>query len=185
MVKRIHTAVGMQNAGAVLYREFSRRNEVSDRDKAIRSSLFIPLAVIFAFGVEVGLKSLIEAQGGRPQNHHDLLRLYRKILPETRNLIERIVTTRVPELSSVETLLKVHRKSFETWRYLEDVSGPLVVPLETMAVTLEAILLAHDAKYGSEVAENREDSQPSEEMDEFVTEYLGQVFGSGPSASAL
>ena len=177
MVKRIHTAVGMQNAGATLYREFSRRNEGSDRDRAIKSSLFIPLAVTFAFGVEVGLKSLIEAQGDRPQPHHDLLKLYRKVLPETRDLIETIVAARVPELSNLEALLKAHRKSFETWRYLEDASGPLAVPLETMAVTLEAILFTHDAIYGSEVPESREDSQPSEEMDNYVTEYLGKVFG--------
>ena len=82
MVKRIHTAVGMMNAGGVLYREFSKRNEGSDRDKPIRSSLFIPIAVIFAFGVEIGLKAIIEAQGDRPQPHHDLLKLYRKVFPE-------------------------------------------------------------------------------------------------------
>ena len=63
---------------------------------------------------------------------------------------------------------------------MEDISGPLVIPLETMAVTLEAILQVHDAKYGGGVAESREYSESSKEMDNYVTEYLGEVFGSRP-----
>ena len=182
-MKRIHTAVGMLNAGVTLYQEFARRSEGSEKEKAISSSLFIPTVVTLAFGVEVGLKAVIEAQGDAPPHHHDLLKLYRKILPETQDFIDRFVSDRVPELSDVQTLLGAHRKSFETWRYLEDSSGPLVIPLETMAMTLEAIVLAHNTKYGIEVAEDRQDPQAvgdsAEELQDFVFEYIGKVFGSG------
>ena len=182
-MKRIHTAVGMLNAGVTLYQEFARRSEGSEKEKAIRASLFIPTAVTFAFGVEVALKAIIEAQGDAPPHHHDLLKLYRKILRETQDFIERFVSDKIPELSDVQTLLEAHRKSFETWRYLEDTRGPLVIPLETMGVILEAIVFAHNTKYGIEVAENRQNSQavgePSEELNNFAAEYIGRVFGSG------
>ena len=181
-MRRIYTAVGMLNAGVFLYEQFNGHIGAPKEEKGIRSSLFIPTAVTFAFGIEVGLKAIIEAQGDAPPYHHDLLKLYRKILPDTQDSIERFASERVPELTDVQTLLKEHRKSFETWRYLEDTTGILAIPLTAMGVILEAIVFAHKAKYGINVAENGQNAQavagPSEEVDNFAFEYARRVFGS-------
>ena len=89
---------------------------------------------------------------------------------------------RVPELTDVQTLLKEHRKSFETWRYLEDSTGILAVPLPMMGIILEAVVSVHNTKYGVNVAENGPNAQaataPSEELNNFVSEYSHRVFGS-------
>lgn len=182
-MKRIQTAVSMLNAGVVLYEEFAKRNEGSEGEKERRVSLFIPMAVTFAFGVEVGLKAIIEAQRDVPPHHHDLLKLYRKIQPGAQDRINRVVSVKVPELTDVQILLKEHRKSFETWRYLEDSRGLLMIPLEPMAAILEAIVLVHNTKYGIQVTRHRKNSQvgrdPSEEVQAFASEYARRVFGSG------
>ena len=62
----IQTAVGMFNAGEVL-REYSLRYNIGTPDeKARRNSTVIPMVMAYIFGIEVGVKALIETPETRP-----------------------------------------------------------------------------------------------------------------------
>ena len=62
----IETAVGMFNAGEVLLEHFCQYDVGTADEKARRRSSIIPMMVVYIFGVEVGIKALIEKQGLTP-----------------------------------------------------------------------------------------------------------------------
>ena len=59
----IETAVGMYNAGELLYGYFKNTQERGD-DKERGISVFIPMVIVYIFGIEMGIKALIQKQGG-------------------------------------------------------------------------------------------------------------------------
>ena len=101
----IETAVGMFNAGEVL-REYFRHYDVGTADeKARRRSSIIPMMVVYIFGIEVGIKALIEKQGLKPPRIHDLRELYGKLPASIRCKIEDRTRTFAVGSSTVENLL--------------------------------------------------------------------------------
>jgi hypothetical protein len=146
----IETAVGMFNAGEVLL-EYFRQYDVGTADeKARRRSSIIPMMVVYIFGIEVGLKALIEKQGLKPPRIHDLRKLYGKLPASIRCKIEDRTRTFAVGSSTVENLLSYHRNSFEEWRYVGDFDGAKVVQPATIAATLRAIIEVHTELYGAE-----------------------------------
>ena len=103
------------------------------------------------FAVELGLKALRERQGMDPMYTHDLWKLY-KTLPEepTRRSLgvtysglfapegDRITVRKV---STLEGYVRIHRESFERWRYLElrdnDMSYPRAHQIAVAALLRE------------------------------------------------
>lgn len=70
----IKTAVGMFNAGEVLREYFSHLDVGTEDEKARKRSTIIPMVVTYMFGIEVGLKALIQGQGQKPPRIRDLKR---------------------------------------------------------------------------------------------------------------
>ena len=176
----IETAVGMFNAGEVL-REYFRHYDVGTEDeKARRRSALIPMMVVYIFGIEVGIKALIERQGLKPPHIHDLRELYGKLPASIRCKIEDRMRTFAVGSSTVENLLSYHRNSFEEWRYIGDFHGAKVVQPDTIAATLRAIIEVHTTVYGAEASKTAMkttggvDVPPS--IQDAASEYMKDVF---------
>ena len=147
-MEHIHTAVGMLNGGEVLHTYFTGEARVStEPEKERRRSVVLPMAVVFFFGIEVGIKALIEKQGLTPPHTHDLASLYALLDSSTRARIEAKLN---PHGVEVETLLAHHRSSFEQWRYIvESGKDALAINPAAIAATLRAIIEAHTDRYGA------------------------------------
>ena len=161
-MNHIKTAVGMFNAGEVLY-EYFRHYDVGTADeKARRASALIPMMVVYVFGIEVGIKALIEKQGEKPPHTHDLRELYGKLTPVIRSRLKDKSEAYGIGSSRIEDLLSYHRNSFEEWRYMGDSDGPLVVEPAAISATLRAIIVVHTEEYGSQIANTS--AKPRAEM---------------------
>ena len=176
----IETAVGMFNGGEVL-REYFRHHDVGTADeKARRRSALIPMMVVYIFGIEVGIKALIEKQGRKPPHTHDLTELYSKVTTFIQSRMKDKVETYGGGSSRAEDLLSYHRNSFEEWRYMGDFGGALVVEPAAIAATLRAIIEVHTEEYGSETGNTTVESRggvgvpPS--IQEAASEYMKNVF---------
>ena len=149
-MEHIHTAVGMFNAAEVLHEYFRHYDIGTEDEKARRRSTLIPMVVLYIFGIEVGIKALIEKQGEKPAWIHDLRDLYDKLPKGIQAKIDNRVTESGVKLSTVVDLLTIHRKSFDQWRYVRDSNvGGLAVDPGALAATLRAIIDVHTAEYGT------------------------------------
>ena len=151
----IHIAVSMFNAAEVLWREFDNPSPSSQDEKERRTSLAIPMVISTAFGIEVGLKSLIKLQGKTPKKDHDLVRLFNKLPLDIQQDIDIRVKAAFPEIADVRFLLSEHRNHFEQWRYLGESQGPHIAHPGPMIATLRAIINIHSQHYGERIQPNQ------------------------------
>ena len=182
----IETAVGMFNAAEVLGEYFLHNDSGTEDEKARRRSTIIPIVVWYIFGIEVGMKALIEKQGKRPGKNHDLKELYDKVSCTIRQKISEKVAATDVNLSSVEDLLTKHRHSFQEWRYTGEFGGILVVAPGALAATLKAIVEVHTEEYGIEMRQTTPDSKgggipPS--IQDAASEYANEVFQTDVSST--
>ena len=147
----IKTAVGMFNAGEVLNEYFSNLDAGTEDEKARRISTFIPMVVTYVFGIEVGLKALIECQGQKPPHTHDLEILYSNIAATVRRRIEdKLVAYTGESQVRLTGLLYYHRNSLQEWRYMGDFQGGRLAHPSMLGATLRAIIDVHNEVYGAE-----------------------------------
>ena len=143
------TAIGMFNAGDVLYEYFQHHDIGTVDEKARKRSTLIPLVVLYFFGIEVGMKALIEKQEQKPHCTHDLQGLYKNLTDVIRTRIDERLASRSTSLPKAEKLLAHHRDSFKNWRYMGDSGGIQTVDPIAVAETLRAIIEVHTEAYGS------------------------------------
>ena len=109
------------------------------------------MVVTYMFGIEVGLKALIQGQGQKPPRIHDLEKLYGKVASTVRKRIEDKLVTYTGELRvSLAGLLSHHRNSLQEWRYLGDFQGGKTIHPSLIGTTLRAIIEVHTEIYGVE-----------------------------------
>ena len=85
--KSMCTAVSMYHAKDVLTKETETMDKGTEEEKARRRSLILPTVITQVFGIEAALKALIWRQGKTPPKSHDLLKLYKMLVPETQRRI--------------------------------------------------------------------------------------------------
>ena len=174
-MRHIETAVSMYNAVEVLYPYFQQHCTGTSEERIRRRSIIIPIVVSCIFGIEVGIKALIEKQGEEAPHSHDLLDLYRRLQNPIRENIEKNAEIVASNQFAVEALLTAHRNSFEEWRYMGDFSKSLVVDLTATAVTLRAIIDVHSEVYGTGptagAQDQREGSTPPQSIQDAASEY--------------
>ena len=181
----IKTAVGMFNAGEVLRGYFEHKDVGTEDEKGRRISTFIPMVVTYMFGIEVGLKALIQGQGQKPPRIHDLEKLYGKVASTVRKRIEDKLVTYTGELRvTLAGLLAHHRNSLQEWRYLGDFQGSKIVHPSLIGATLRAIIEVHTEVYGLET-DVTEDASPDTadvppSIQKATTEYMKEVYSSPP-----
>ena len=147
----IKTAVGMFNAGEVLREYFGHFDVGTEDEKARKRSTIIPMVVTYMFGIEVGLKALIEGQGQKPPHTHDLKNLYGNLAAIVRKRIaDKLVANTGESRIALEGLLSHHRNSLQEWRYMGDFQGAKVVHPSLTGATLRAIIEVHTGLYGVE-----------------------------------
>ena len=115
----IHMAVGMLMAGDALHHRVQDPWTVPD----MKTGLIVPQSLIYVFGIEVGIKAILQGLGISFKKTHDLPKLWDDYLPEH---MQDAVNKRVADLCaaypnlnkpSVRGLLQWHRDSFVNWRY--------------------------------------------------------------------
>ena len=156
---RIKTAVSMFNAGAVLCEEFDKLNKGTEDIKARRRSLIIPIVIVYIFGIEMALKAMIKREGEDPGKIHDLLKLYKKLLPKTQKNINEKVSKIGINASDVQNVMEEYQNSLQEWRYMEDFDDSPLVDLRALQVTLCTIINIHTDRYGAEMKEEKQVSQ--------------------------
>ncbi len=150
-MNHIKTAVGMFNGGEVLREYFGHLNVGTEDEKARRRSTIIPMVVTYMFGIEVGLKALIEGQGQKPPHIHDLKNLYRNVAATVRKRIEdKLVAYTRESKVALAGLLTHHRNSLQEWRYMGDFQGGKIVHPSMIGATLREIIEVHTEVYGVE-----------------------------------
>ena len=179
----IKTAVGMFNAGEVLREYFSHLDIGTEDEKARRRSTIIPMVVTYMFGIEVGLKALIEGQGQKPSHIHDLKILYCNVAETVRKSIEDKLVAYTGE-SRVELagLLSHHRNSLQEWRYMGDFQGGKIVHPSMIGAALRAIIEVHTEVYGAETNVTEDTSTDTTDVplsiQKATSEYMQDVFKS-------
>lgn len=181
----IKTAVGMFNAGELLREYFERKDVGTEDEKGRRISTFIPMVVTYIFGIEVGLKALIQGQGQKPPHIHDLKKLYNRVSSTVRKRIEDKLATYTGELRvNLAGLLTRHRNSLQEWRYLGDFQGSQIVHPSLIGATLRAIIEVHTEVYGVETDLTDDASTDTAEVPISIqmatAEYMKEVYSSPP-----
>ena len=181
----IETAVSMFNAGSVVHEYFRHHTIGTEEEKARRRSTIIPTVVLYIFGLEVGMKALIEKQGESPPKTHDLERLYGQLDVSVQSKITTKMLGSGANVSSLESLLGYHRNSLEEWRYMGDLKNSLIVDLDALAASLKAAIEVHSEEYGSESK-----ARPSEggqscgvptSIQKAASRYIKDVFTTDPT----
>ena len=152
----IKTAVGMFNGGEVLLQYFELHDKGSVEERARRRSTLIPLVMVYIFGIEVGLKAIIQGLNLKAERTHDILNLYEKLPTQIRRKINRKVAAAVGKDLDVKGLMKTHRKSFQEWRYMGDYRKVLGVYPSALRGILQAIITTHQEYFA---AKSKSDSQ--------------------------
>ena len=150
----IETAVGMFNAGEFLREYFQKHaaGTASASEKAGMISTLIPMTVFYIFGIEVGIKALIEKQGQKPPRIHDLKNLYGELGSSIKVRIEDKLKAQGADFPRAENLLSYHRNSFEEWRYMGESGDAKGVDPSAIAATLRSIIEVHTEAYGMETS---------------------------------
>ncbi len=142
--KSMRTAVSMYHAKDVLTKETEMMDKGTEEEKARKRSLILPAIITQVFGIEAALKALIWRQGETPPKHHDLLKLYKMLAPETQRRIREKGESRKIRVKGV---LMEHRHSFQEWRY-RDSGGFLTVHTGAIAVAFRAVIDTYQEIYG-------------------------------------
>ena len=179
----IKTAVGMFNAGEVLREYFENIDVVTEDEKSRRISTFIPMVVTYMFGIEVGLKALIEGQGQRPPHTHDLKNLYNKVAAPVRMKIEKKLVAYTGESRvTLAGLLSYHRNSLQEWRYMGDFQGNRMANPSMIGFTLRAIIEVHTEIHGVETDVTEDASTDTADVplsiQRATSEYMKEVYTS-------
>ena len=115
----IYMAVGMLMAGTALHQRVQDSWTIPD----MKTGLIVPQCLIYVFGIEVGIKAILQGLGISFKKTHDLPKLWDDYLPED---MQNAVNKRVADLctahpnlnkTSVKGILRWHRNSFVDWRY--------------------------------------------------------------------
>ena len=178
----IETAVGVFNAGEVLRKYFRQYDIATGEERERRTSALIPMVVVYIFGIEVGIKAIIEKQGKRPPREHDLLALYGELEDTIKKGIEERLEGYGNNLPTAKSLLTYHRKSFEEWRYTQDFGHALAVNPDAVAITLRSIIDVHNEAYGSgsrQVTDSGKRGLAPPSVQRAATEYIEGVIKRG------
>ena len=171
-LRHIHLAVGMKMAADELWKELNDPNTPPDRQAGIA----IPMSWLYVFGIESGIKALMQDTKGLDVVHiHQLDCLWKK-LPDTiqktvEELVAALCTIQNVKVPNVEGLLRWHRDSFVNWRYgeptkYEDEQGVsretgFVAGSTNLRIVLQAIINTHTKLCGDKEAEPAtQDSEP-------------------------
>ena len=175
----IETAVGMFNAGEVLREFFQLHATGTESEKARRRSAVIPMIVVYVLGIEVGIKALIEKQGQKPPHIHDLQTLYDNLNSSIQSRIEHKLKSLDAALPRADSLLSLHRNSFEEWRYMGNFGNAKAVNPFAVAATLRSIIDVHTESYGMETSKPVVDSGTERSVptsiQEAAAEYMKQT----------
>lgn len=164
------------NGVKVLQENFDKHSILeSEHEKSEKLSLILPMLILGFFGIEVALKALIERQGKKPRNIHDLKELYAKLSCNTKIRIKenfnkhvRFDDDRQDDFKDLEKFISNNRKGFEFWRYSwENKPGQtrLIDPGMILAV-LWVIIVTHEELYPNEVTDG--DSSEPDSVSGFI-----------------
>ncbi len=156
----IKTAVGMFNGGEVLFQYFSLHDQGTEEEKARRRSAIIPLVMVYIFGIEVGLKAIIQGLNHKTERTHNLLTLYEKLPTQIRERINCKAAAAGGNNLDVKGLLKTHKNSFQEWRYMGDHSKVLSVYPSALRAILQAIINTHEEYFAATNKENIRTANP-------------------------
>lgn len=81
----------------------------------------IPAIVCLAFSAELGLKSILIAEGKAPPRHHDLYQLFYLLSEQSQSKIRESLSSYAEKFDS---LLESMRTAFEDWRYIYEPYDP-------------------------------------------------------------
>ena len=176
---RISSAVGMLNGAEFLFEEFSKHEEYSGDQRAVRCSLIMPFAVVCMIGIELALKSLITKQGLSPGKTHDLLDLYNLIELETQQRIEEVATSLGS--GNVHGMLRAHRNGLQEWRYRENYKTSRVSP--KAKEILRAIIHVRNENHGVEGNEKAPSSTPPPSVVDAGRRYQRMLRRGGPKSA--
>ena len=174
--KSMCTAVSMYHAKDVLTKETETMDKGTEEEKARRRSLILPTVITQVFGIEAALKALIWRQGKTPPKSHDLLKLYKMLVPETqRRIREKGEAVKI----LVEGVMMEHRHSLQEWRYRDSV-GFLPIHTGAIQVAFQAVIETYQEIYGVQANQGTEKStgeskKPDPRMVSRALEYDARV----------
>ncbi|MCY3767328.1 MAG: hypothetical protein OXH06_18075, partial [Gemmatimonadetes bacterium] len=153
----MQNTTGVYNAVSILALDFEKHS--NSTEKSLREnmlSLAIPIVILGFYGIEIGLKALLEGQGCKYDHTHDLGGLYKSLSSETNKILEgKIIEPH--ERFSLERFLDYHQASFVDWRYRwekEEASLALFSPSAILMV-LKGIMDTVAELHQDELVNNR------------------------------
>ena len=172
----IHMAMCMWVAAQELHKELRRRLLEPELSQNRMLGIPIPLCWLCVFGIEVGIKALLQdTEGLKVVHRHELDCLWEQLPASIQETVEKHVVgicgTHDREVPNVEGLLRWHRESFVKWRYglpveYKDDEGTVrktefLADFGPLAIVLQAIIRIHRQLCGDgEVEQEPQGSEP-------------------------
>ena len=119
----------------------------------IRIGCLWTIPFLLGLAVELSLKAILVKEHGHHGTEHDLAKLYKQIPEEVQKELEsefarHLEIVRTGNEKSLYALLKLHRKDFENWRYLDGDTKSLTEANTPMQLAVSAILDVYNRVYG-------------------------------------
>ena len=161
-MKIIGSAVCVFNAVKVLKETFEKHStHEAEHDNADKLSLITSIGILGFLGIEIGLKALIESQGQKPCQIHDLKKLDEDLSSGTKTrlnekLIAHVRSRDLPdEFKDWDRFIDYNRNGFVFWRYSweDKPDQPRLIDPDMILAVLWVIIDTHAELYPNDVTD--------------------------------